>query len=48
MMEYKTDMNINIIDKQKKAEQNSYDRTQNRQVQSQIKLHNDYLKNIGK
>ena len=48
MMEYKTDMNINIIDKQKKAEQNSYDRAQNRQVHSQIKLHNDYLKNIGK
>ena len=48
MTVHKTDMNITIIDKQKKAEQNFINRAQNRQVHSQIKLDNEYLKNISK
>ena len=43
MMERKTDMNITKIEKykKKKTEQHFYNKDKNKQVHSQIKIHND-------
>ena len=49
MTEHKTNMDITKINKYyKKTEQHFYNEDKSKQVHSQIKIHNEHLKNITK